>query len=105
MEKTAVFKYYRLKMSDELRLLITGIPVKNIKEIHKGDHVYLGHGNILIGSKEHVVTIKVVKNDNGFMCKIYSPSSNMRIKSKFDSVEDVSTTLDLIKKEIQKKLN
>lgn len=106
MEKTNIaHKYYRLKMSNELRHLLTGIPIKNVQEEHKGDHIYLGVGHILVGTKEHLTTIRVYFSEGGFKARVYSPTSGLDIKHAFNNAKERKELVRMIRKEVRKKLN
>lgn len=56
-------KFYRLKMIDDIRSLITGIPFRNLKEITVREQIYRAHGEIQTGSAYQPVDIKIWLQD------------------------------------------
>ncbi len=59
MDTRIVSKFYRLKLTDEIKLLLTQLPVKDISERKDDNSVYSGSGEITIGVNSHPVEIKI----------------------------------------------
>jgi hypothetical protein len=54
-----VSKYYRIKMSDEIRHFLKQLPIRNMVESQVGNHIYMGNGELQIGSEYVKMCLKI----------------------------------------------
>lgn len=96
-----VSKFYRLKMSGELRTMIESLPVRGLVEIIKGNHVYLGNGTLLIGAREHPTRILIQEDNGSINFEIEAPTAGLLIQCPFNSEEERAKIPDKVTKAIQ----
>jgi|HubBroStandDraft_3_1064219.scaffolds.fasta_scaffold38669_3 hypothetical protein len=54
-----ISKFYRLKMADELRIFLEAIPIRNVRESHIGDSIYIANGEMKVGESYYPAGIRV----------------------------------------------
>lgn len=80
-------KYYRLSMTDELRKVVSGLPIRDLREECHGDHVYMATGTIRDGPDERQATVRVTLAEDGRMEAEFS-SDGVRSVSGFSTDEE-----------------
>ena len=73
-----VSKYYRIRMTEELRSMLESIPVQDVTEEPRGDHVYLGLGKMVVGARAHPATVRVDAGPFGMSLTVSAPGAGVR---------------------------
>jgi hypothetical protein len=85
MTHQVLSKFYRLKMTDDIRDLITNIPFRNLEETTVKEQIYRAYGEIQIGSKYQPVDIRIWLQDGAPKLEIKSKQAQVYAVYPFDT--------------------
>jgi hypothetical protein len=95
-------KFYRLKMVDNIRDLILGVPFRNLKEITVKEQIYRACGEIQTGSTYQPVDIRIWLQNGDPILEIKSDSAKIYalcpFKTESDQEEARNSVNDLLMK-------
>jgi len=100
-----VSKFYRLKMTDEIRSLITALPVKNLRETQVGNHVYYAKGQIKIGVGYYPGRIRIWLWNKNISVSVKSEEAGFGVIFPFNSRHEQARASRVINSALQKHLN
>lgn len=105
MKTIVMSKYHRIRMTDELRAMLKEIPVQNVTEEPKGDHVYLGFGKIVLGAQGHPAMIRVGAGPHGMDLTVLSPEAGVTVQCPFETKEDREAAPGIVNDAIKTRMN
>lgn len=79
-----ISKYYRIRMSDEIRYMIEELPIQGLRETQIGDFIYAGHGYTEIGTKVFLTVIKIQLKNNEPVVSIVIPNAKISLSCPFN---------------------
>lgn len=97
-----VSKFYRLQMAEDLRRLLKNLPVENVIEVMKGNHIYLGHGTTRIGARFHPTILRVWEERGDLGLLVSVPNSGIRISCPFRTEEERASAPNLVREAVRK---
>jgi len=74
-----ISKFYRLKIADELRKFIEGLPVREVHETQMGDSIYIGRGELCVGHTYYPVGIRVWFRHDQIVAQVIAPQASISI--------------------------
>jgi len=86
-----VSKFYRLKMSKELRDLLRSLPFQIEEEVRGMDHVYLGRGTLRLSGGRHPAEASVRLRNGGLIASVSVPEAGIQVEGPFETPEDRSS--------------
>lgn len=78
-------KLLRLKLTDEIRELVSLLPTKNLRESHTENYVYYAIGEIKIGTKYYPVKIRIqLQSENCITVSVKSEKAGLSVVYPFN---------------------
>jgi len=99
-----VSKYHRLRLTDDIRKLVLGLPVVNLRETQVGNHVYMADGEICIGLQKRSVRIRIAHRD-GRLSLIIRSADGLDLELPYDTSEQRDQAPVDAKEKMQAMLN
>lgn len=62
--RKAVSKFFRLKLADDIRKLVEGLPLSGLVETQIGNHVYVANGELNTGFCKHPVVLRIRRRED-----------------------------------------
>lgn len=102
MEQRArvVSKFYRLKMSGELRTMIESLPVRIEREVVSSDRVYLGKGVLELSRGRHEAEVSIQLRDGKLPAGVAIPSAGVRVEEPFETLEEMAAFPAAVRKAV-----
>ncbi len=82
-----VSKYHRLRLTDDIRKHIHGLPVVDLEETQVGNHVYMANGRICLGLEQSGVKIRIAHRDGQFKLTVKS-GNGLDLELPYDTPEE-----------------
>ncbi len=79
-----VSKFYRLRISRELRTMLTALPIRKMRETQVGNHVYLANGELRVGNDFYPAKIRVWIEKGRVLAAVRAPKAGVHIQGWFD---------------------
>jgi hypothetical protein len=95
-----VSKFYRLKMSGELRTMIESLPVRIEREVASKDRVYLGRGALELSGGRHEAEVSIQLQDGRLMAGVTVPSAGIRVEGPFETPEEMAAFPTAVRKAV-----
>lgn len=83
-----VSKLYRIQLAGDLREMIQGLPVRGLRETQRGNHVYMGCGEMEVGSRHYPVQVRVWSEGGVLKAMVMAPRAGLDLRAPFETPED-----------------
>ena len=100
-----VSKLHRLELTDDLRKMLMGLPVRKLVETQVGNHVYLADGEIMVGSRYFPVRIRVWTDGDGLRARVKALRAGLDVELPFETEGDRKAFPAAVQEAAEKCLN
>jgi len=83
MDTRIISKFYRLKMTDEIRDVLKYLPIKNMIEMRELNSIYSGKGELVTGLKSYPVIINIGLVNKKIWIKLVAEKAGICVKCEF----------------------
>jgi hypothetical protein len=105
MDPKVLSKFYRLKLTDQIRDLITALPTENLQETQVGNHVYYAKGQFKVGSQSYPGRIRIWLWNRNISISVKSEEIGFNIVCPFNDEMEQKRAAQVINENLQKHLN
>lgn len=104
MKLKVMSKFFRLKMADDIRKLLTELPQLSLVENQVGNHVYTADGVLITGACRQKVKIRIRRCEEKFNLTIRM-NEGLEVVMPFDTEEQKAMAPIRVQEALQRTLN